>query len=61
VFRAAVNGTWGTDITLREGEEQEHSFSIALSDEWKTENLSIVAFVYNDSGVEQVERTVVGG
>lgn len=61
VFRAAVNGTWGTDITLCEGEEQEHSFSIALSDEWKTENLSIVAFVYNDSGVEQVERTVVGG
>ena len=59
VFRAAVNGTWGTDITIREGEEKESTFSIALSDDWNPERLSIVAFVYNDGGVEQVERVAV--
>ena len=59
VLRAAVNGTWGTDITVREGEEQESTFSIALSNEWNARNLSIVAFVYNDGGVEQAERAKV--
>ena len=30
---------------------------ITLSDEWKAENLSVIAFVYNDSGVLQVTKT----
>ena len=54
VFRAAVNGTWGTDIALQENVEAKSKFSIQLDAKWKEANVSIVAFVYNDSGVQQV-------
>ena len=57
VFRAAVNGDWGEDISVEEGFtiEKEHTFTI--DSEWVPENLSVVAFVYNDSGVLQVTKT----
>ena len=54
VFRAAVNGTWGTDIALQENVEAKNNFSIQLDSKWNEKNVSIVAFVYNDSGVQQV-------
>lgn len=54
VFRAAVNGTWGTDIALQENVETKSKFSIQLDAKWNEKNVSIVAFVYNDSGVQQV-------
>ena len=44
VLRTPVNGTWGEAISLNAGEQKT---------QWNTQNLSIVAFVYNDSGVEQ--------
>lgn len=53
VFRAAVNGTWGEDITYNEG-EQNLSWKTTLEEEWKPENLNVVVFVYDDNGVEQV-------
>lgn len=54
VFRAAVNGTWGTDIALQENVEAKSNFSIQLDAKWNEKNISIVTFVYNDSGVQQV-------
>ena len=54
VFRAAVNGAWGTDIALQENVEAKSNFSIQLDAKWNEKNISIVTFVYNDSGVQQV-------
>ncbi len=54
VFRAAVNGTWGTDIALQQNVEAKSNFSIQLDAKWNEKNVSIVAFVYNGSGVQQV-------
>jgi len=59
VLRTAVNGTWGTDLTIAAGEQQEHTFSQPISDEWNPARLSVVAFVYGDSGVEQVVKAQV--
>ncbi|MBO7467683.1 MAG: Omp28 family outer membrane lipoprotein [Bacteroidaceae bacterium] len=57
VFRAAVNGEWGEDITVEEGESIVVSETITIPADWKRENLSLVAFVYNDQGVQQVTRS----
>ena len=56
VFRAAVNGEWGEDVEVQEGYTVSNNHLITLSDEWKAENLSVIAFVYNDSGVLQVTK-----
>lgn len=56
VFRAAVNGVWGTDLAVQEGYSVDNDFSIQLSDEWNRYNLSVVAFVYNATGVLQVTK-----
>jgi hypothetical protein len=53
VLRTAVNGTWGEAINLAAGEQKTQQLTQAVSNDWHTQNLSIVAFVYNDSGVEQ--------
>ena len=44
----------GTDIALQENVEAKNNFSIQLDSKWNEKNISIVAFVYNDSGVQQV-------
>ena len=54
VFRTAVNGTWGDDFSLQQGEQKTASYTQQLSDEWNAANVSVVAFVYDDSGVLQV-------
>lgn len=56
VFRTAVNGTWGEDFSIREGEIRKRTFSQPLEPDWKPENLSIVAFVYNAGGVLQAVK-----
>lgn len=56
VYRASINGVWGTDI--------EHANNIVTNQftytfdasAMKLENLSVVAFVYNDEGVENVAK-----
>ena len=53
VFRTAVNGIWGEDFSVEEGMLERREMSLPLHPEWKTEHLSIVAFVYNDNGVQQ--------
>lgn len=56
VFRTAVNGTWGKDISLEEGKAVEQTMTQALDPNWNKEQLSIVAFVYNDDGVQQAAK-----
>lgn len=56
VFRAAVNGTWGEDVTVKEGETTTKQYSYKLPETWNAENISVVAFVYNDKGVENVAK-----
>lgn len=56
VFRATVNGLWGEDISVREGESISRSHQMELSADWKVSNLSVIAFVYDQSGVRQVKK-----
>ena len=56
VFRTAVNGIWGEDFSIEEGEKVERTFTQALETTWNKEKLSVVAFVYNSGGVQQAVR-----
>lgn len=56
VFRAAVNGTWGEDVTVKEGETTTKQYSYKLPETWNADNIAVVAFVYNDNGVENVAK-----
>ena len=56
VFRAAVNGTWGEEVTVKEGETTTKQYSYVLPEKWNADNISVVAFVYNDNGVENVAK-----
>ncbi len=56
VFRAAVNGTWGEEVTVKEGETTTKQYSYVLPETWNAENISVVAFVYNGYGVENVAK-----
>ncbi len=57
VFRTAVNGEWGEDVEVQEGFSVSNNHLITLSNDWNPENLYVIAFVYNDSGVLQVTKT----
>ena len=56
VLRHAVNGTWGDDFHCTEGEQQQLHYTFIADASWRPEQLSLVAFVYNDEGVVQVEQ-----
>ena len=56
VLRVAVNGLWGEDFSINEGESVERTLTQALEPNWNKEQLSAVAFVYNDSGVQQAVK-----
>lgn len=56
VFRAAVNGTWGEDVTVKEGETTTRQYQYKLPETWNADNIAVVAFVYNDGGVENVAK-----
>ncbi len=59
VFRTAVNGMWGEDVAIGQEESKSQSYAQAVDDAWNTENLSIVAFIYNSDGVEQAAKVKV--
>lgn len=59
VLRAAVNGTWGEAVTFDANESKTQTYQQAVDAAWNAAHLSIVAFVYNDNGVEQAIRKVV--
>lgn len=55
VFRAALNGSWGEDISYSNGSASFDNTFI-IPEGYNIDNCSIVAFVYSDNGVEQVEK-----
>lgn len=57
VFRAAVNGTWGEDFSIAEGGTEARTYTFSAPDDWALQNVSVVAFLYNDTGVLQVTKT----
>jgi hypothetical protein len=59
VLRAAVNGAWGEAVTFDANESKTQTYQQAVDATWNPSHLSIVAFVYNDNGVEQAIRKVV--
>ena len=56
VLRTPVNGTWGEDFTIKEAEIKTTHHTQALDPAWNKDQLSIVAFVYNDQGVQQAAK-----
>ena len=56
VLRAPINGLWGDDFAIGEGEQKERVLTFQPDAAWNPEHLSIVAFVYNNSGVLQVTK-----
>ena len=57
VFRAALNGPWGEEMTVKEGEHSvTGSYTLTVPAEWKINDLAIIAFLYNDQGVQQVRK-----
>lgn len=59
VFRRSVNGTWGTPFTAVQGEVKPLYFECEPDEGWEIANLSVVAFIYNDQGVQQVAECAV--
>lgn len=59
VFRATVNGQTGDAISIATGDKAEREFKYNISSEWKPENMSVVTFVYDDSGVLQAAKAKV--
>lgn len=60
VLRAALNGDWGEPINLPGNAEKTLTHKLTLPEGIKADNAWVVAFVYNDAGVVQVERRKVG-
>ena len=56
VFRTAVNGTWGDPFSIHEGEEKDMTFICQIPEAWNADKLAVIAFVYNNQGVQQVTR-----
>lgn len=56
VLRATMNGDWGEDITVNEGSTTDKTYTLALDEKWIPAHVSVIAFVYNDGGVQQVVK-----
>lgn len=56
VFRATVNAQAGDDISIAQGENVTRTFTYTVSEDWKPEDMSVVTFVFNDSGVLQAAK-----
>lgn len=59
VLRGAANGTWGESVSLAEFEPVDVTNTAAVKDGWNTDNLVVVAFLYNDSGIVNANRVSV--
>jgi hypothetical protein len=59
VYRAAVNTTSGEKVILSANVFPTYSHSISVKPLWNHDNLSVVAFVYNNSGVLQAAEAEV--
>lgn len=56
ILRAAINGDWGTELTLSPQHTHHEQTTYTLPDGIVAEKAWIVAFFYNDNGVLQVVR-----
>lgn len=63
VFRACVNGVDGNNVTVQPGSSLDLNYSIPLKDtsteKWIPENLAVVAFLSDASGVVQAAKVPV--
>ncbi len=63
VLRAVVTDTWGDNVTLSAGVFTDRTYTYSLPDNnkshWNVDNLSVVAFVSNDTGVLQAVEAKV--
>lgn len=59
VFRTSVNAPMGDDFSINKDEEKQQTFVQTIDAAWNPANLSIVVFVYNVNGVEQVVKSKV--
>ncbi|MBQ6079195.1 MAG: Omp28 family outer membrane lipoprotein [Muribaculaceae bacterium] len=57
VFRAAINGAWGDDISVNHGQVAQKSYNFPMDAAWLPEHCAIVAFVYDEEGVQQVVKS----
>ena len=49
VYRAAINGFEGEHVVLNSNEKTTREHDIVLRNNWKIENLSVIAFVYTEA------------
>lgn len=59
VFRDAVNGAYGEPFAIAKGEDKTVTAEATLADHWVAANMSVVAFVYDASGVQHVVKQPV--
>lgn len=59
VLRAAVNGDWGSDITIPATQSQSFAYEYVLPESYVADHCSFVAFVYDDSGVLQAAKVKI--
>lgn len=60
VYRASVNGVGGEEISLQSGVYSNLTSTMTLNSSWKKDNLSVVAFIYDETGVIQAEEVSLG-
>ena len=58
VLRCAINGTWGEPLALTEGQTATAAHQLPLAEGWNQQQLRVVAFVYNDTGVLQAAQAI---
>lgn len=59
VLRDAVNGTWGENVVVTEDTDTENTYTYDIPDNWNADNVSVVAFVYDSNGVQQVVKKAI--
>ena len=59
VFRATVNAPMGDAVTVGVGERATRTFTYTLKEDWVADNMSVVTFIYDDSGVLQAAKAPI--
>ena len=59
VFRATVNAPMGDAVTIGVGERVTRTFTYTLKEDWVADNMSVVTFIYDDSGVLQAAKAPI--
>jgi hypothetical protein len=59
VFRTSINGTSGEAVSLQAYQIVSNSSTVVVQKYWQPKNLTVVAFVYDNSGVLQAAETEV--